>query len=217
MRLRLALAVATPLLVAGAASAQPLAENFDTVPPAGWSVLARSEPGGITNVFPGNDAVFTAFNGAPASYASINFHSTGTTGTISTWLVTPLRLGIQNGDTWSFRTRTVDLPVFADRLELRLSTNGLCGVPTGAGSSAAIGDFTTLLVTVNPALAVAGYPTAWTEFSGTLSGIAGTVNGCLAFRYTVPSGGESTNSDYIGLDAFVFTPVPVELQTFTIE
>jgi hypothetical protein len=180
-------------------------------------VLARSEPAGITNVFQGNDAVFTSFNGAPASYASINFHSTGTSGTISTWLVSPLRIGIQDGDTWTFRTRTVDLPVFADRLELRLSTNGSCAVPSGAGSSASVGDFATLLVTVNPSLAVAGYPTTWTQFSGTLSGIAGSVNGCLAFRYTVPSGGESTNSDYIGIDAFLFTPVPVELQTFTIE
>jgi hypothetical protein len=206
------------LLAAGAASAQPLTENFDVAPPASWTVLARSEPLGTTSVFQGNDAVFVAFNGAPTSYAGMNFNSTGSTGTISTWLVTPPRVGIQNGDTWSFYTRTVDPPAFADRLELRLSTNGACTVPTGAGSSTAVGDFTTLLTTINPTLTVTGYPSAWTQFSGTLSGITGVVNGCLAFRYTVPNGGANgANSDYIGIDAFVYQTVPVELQTFTIE
>lgn len=218
MRVRLASLAVAALLAAGVASAQPLSEDFDTVPPAGWNVLARSEPGGTTSVFRGNDAVLTAFNGVPSAYAAFNFHSTGATGAISTWLVTPPRVGMQDGDSWSFRTRTVDLPVFADRLEVRLSSNGSCAVPTGAGSASALGDFTTLLATVNPGLVVAGYPTAWTQFSGTLSGIPTPVNGCLALRYTVPTGGDSgPSSDYVAIDAFVFTPVPVELQTFTIE
>lgn len=219
IRLKLALPlVAVLALAAGAASAQPLIENFDIAPPASWTVLARSEPLGTTTVFQGNDAIFTAFNGGPTAYAGMNFNSTGNTGTISTWLVTPLRVGLRNGDSWSFHTRTVDAPAFPDRLELRLSTNGSCTVPTGAGSSAAVGDFTTLLLTVNPTLTTSGYPNNWTQFQGTLSGIAGTVNGCLAFRYTVPNGGQNgLNSDYIGIDAFVYQLVPVELQTFTIE
>lgn len=219
VRIKPALSLAAGLLLsAGAASAQPLTENFDVVPPAGWAVLARSEPLGTTSVFQGNDGVFSAFNGAPTAYAGTNYNSTTNVGDISTWLVTPLRVGIQNGDTWSFHTRTVDPPAFADRVELRLSTNGSCNVPSGAGSSAAVGDFTTLLVTVNPTLIPSGYPAAWTQFQGTLSGITGTVNGCLAFRYFVPNGGlNGANSDYVGLDAFVYQTVPVELQTFTIE
>src|SRR5262245_65144597 len=102
------------VLLGGAASAQPLTENFDTVPPATWTVLARSEPAGTTTVFPGNDAVFVAFNGAPTSYAAMNFLNTGNIGNISTWVVTPMRVGIQNGDTWSFYTRTIDPQAFAD-------------------------------------------------------------------------------------------------------
>ena len=43
--------------------------------------------------------------------------------TISNWLLTP-PLTLQNGATLTFYTRTVDVPQFPDRLQVRMSTNG---------------------------------------------------------------------------------------------
>lgn len=203
------------LAFAGAASAQPLSEDFVVAPPAGWQAINNSVPLGTTTVFQGNTTVFAAQSGAPSSYAGMNFNATTGNNTISVWLITPTRVGIQNNDTWSFWTRTVDVPNFPDRLEFRLSTNGSCNPGTTPTST---GDFATLLTTVNPTLTVAGYPNVWTQFQGTLSGITGAVNGCFAFRYFVTGGGPSgLNSDYIGVDTFQYSPIPVELQTFTIE
>jgi hypothetical protein len=210
------LAVAGLLLFAGAASAQPLSEDFVVAPPVGWQAINNSIPVGPTTVFQGNSTVFPAQSGAPTSYAGMNFNATTGANTISVWLITPSRVGIQNGDTWSFWTRTVTTPAFPDRLEFRLSTNGAtCSPGTGPTS---VGDFGTLLTTINPTLTLAGYPNVWTQFQGTLSGIAAPSTGCFAFRYFVTNGGPGgANSDYIGVDTFVYSPVPVELQTFTIE
>jgi hypothetical protein len=209
-------AVAGVLLFAGAASAQPISEDFAVAPPAGWQAINNSTTIGLTTVFQGNSTVFPAHSGAPTSYAGMNFNATTGTNTISVWLITPSRVGIQNGDTWSFFTRTVAGSPFPDRLEFRLSTNGAtCSPGTGPTS---VGDFATLLTSVNPTLAVGGYPEVYTQFQGTLAGIAAPSTGCFAFRYFVTSGGPTgANSNYIGVDTFVYAPVPVELQTFTIE
>lgn len=216
-RIKLApLAMVCVLVVAGAASAQPISEDFAVAPPAGWQAINNSTVVGTTTVFQGSSAVFPAHMGAITSYAGMNFNATTGANTISVWLITPSRVGIQNGDTWSFFTRTVTTPAFPDRLEFRLSTNGATCTP-GVGP-ASVGDFTTLLTTVNPALTVAGYPNVYTQFQGTLAGIAAPSTGCFAFRYFVTNGGPTgANSDYIGVDTFVYAPVPVELQTFTIE
>jgi hypothetical protein len=215
---RITFAVLSSLAVlafAGGASAQPLSEDFASILPGGWQAINNSATVGTTTVFQGNSAVFPAQSGAPTAYAGMNFNATTLTNTISVWLITPTRVGIQDGDTWSFWSRTVDAPQFPDRLEFRLSTNGSCNPGTGP---TATGDFTTLLTTINPTLTTTGYPNVWTQFQGTLSGITGAVNGCFAFRYFVTDGGPTgTNSDYIGVDTFVYSPIPVELQTFTIE
>jgi len=216
-RIKFALsAVAGVILFAGVASAQPISEDFAVAPPAGWQAINNSTVAGSTTVFQGNTAVFPAQAGAPNSYAGMNFNATTGTNTISVWLITPSRVGIQNGDTWSFWTRTVTTPAFPDRLEFRLSTNGAtCNPGVGPVST---GDFATLLTTVNPGLTVAGYPNVFTQFQGTLAGIGAPSTGCFAFRYFVTNGGPSgANSDYIGVDTFVYSPLPVELQTFTIE
>jgi hypothetical protein len=210
------LAAVGVLVVAGAASAQPISEDFVLAPPAGWNAVNNSTVVGTTTVFQGNSAVFPAHMGAATSYAGMNFNATTGTNTISVWLITPSRVGIQNGDTWSFWTRSVTGSTFPDRLEFRLSTNGATCSP-GTGPTA-VGDFTTLLTTINPTLTVGGYPQVYTQFQGTLSGIAAPSTGCFAFRYFVTDGGPTgANSDYIGVDTFVYSPIPVELQTFTIE
>ena len=65
-----------------------------------------------------------------------------------------------------------------------------------------VGDFTTLLLDINPTYTLGGYPNAvWTNFVVTLSGLGWPIKGRLAFRYFVENGGPSgANSDYIGID-----------------
>lgn len=177
-----------------------LTENFDVVPMAGWNLVNLSAPvGTVANWFQGNDTVFPAHSGAPTSYMGANFNMVAGAGLINAWAMTP-EVTLQNGAIWSFWTRTVDAPAFPDRLHLKMSTNG---------GSTNVGDFTTTLVSVNNGLTVAGYPSVWTEFSGSISGLGGPVQGRLAFHYDVPNGGPSgLNSDYIGIDTFGYNPVP---------
>ncbi len=187
-----------PLANPNVPQAWNLTESFDTVVPTGWVANNQSAPIGTSGWFQGNDTVFPAHSGAATSYAGANFNNTAGTGTISNWLISPL-LTIDNGDTWSFWTRKVtpNPTDFPDRMQVRISTTGTCAPGTGSTST---GDFSTLLLDINPTLVAGGYPTAWTNFSGTISGLPSSVTGCFAFRYFVSNGGPSgSNSDYIGV------------------
>lgn len=189
------------LLLSSTVHAQVLlSEGFDTMTPSGWTVTNNSSPLGVTNWFQGNDTVFPAQSGATTSYAGANFNNGSGASDLSNWLITP-QLTVQNGDTVSFFTRTITTVQFADRLQLRFSPNG---ASTNVGATAtSIGDFTTLLVDVNPTLTTSGYPNTWTQFSVNLSGLSGLTSGRFAFRYFVTNGGPGgANSDYIGVDTF---------------
>ena len=181
-------------------------EDFDSVLPAGWTSTNISTTIGTSpNWFQGNPTVFNAQAGATNSYAGANFNATTGAGTINLWLITS-SLTVNNGDTVSFFTRTVDTPAFPDRLELRF--NPLNDTNVGA-TATSVGNFTTLLTTVNPTLTTSGYPNTWTQFSTTFSGLGGPTTGRLAFRYFVTNGGPSgANSDFIGVDTLrVSAPV----------
>lgn len=177
-----------------------------TITASGWVGALRSTnaAAALTGIFQGNLAVFPQQEGT--GYMGMNFNNTTGTNTISTWAMSPV-INMQNGDTYSFYTRTVDAPAFPDRLEVRRSG---AGASTNVGATANdVGDFTNLLQSVNPGLTVTGYPNVWTQFSGTISGLAGPTSGRLAFRYFVTAGGPSgANSDYIGIDNFRYTPIP---------
>jgi hypothetical protein len=123
-------------------------------------------------------------------------------GTISNWLLTP-EITMNNGDTFSFWTRRTGSG-WEDRLQVRLSTNG--GSTDVGATATSVGDFTDLLLDINPTYAPGGYPTVWTEYTITISGLSGPTNGRLAFRYFVENGGPSgANSDYIGIDTVSYT------------
>src|SRR5204863_9593004 len=120
--------------------------------------------------------------------------------TISNWPLTP-PLSLANGDTMTFYTRTVNPPDFADRLQVWRSTNG--GSVNVGTTPTSTGDFTVLMLDINPTYTTTGYPSAWTQFTVTVSGLASPTTGRLAFRYFVENGGPSgTNSTYIGIDRF---------------
>jgi len=180
-------------------------QGFDAaIPPAGWFVQNNSTPLGATGWTQGGPlGVFPPHSGA--GFISANFNNTGTIGTISNWLVVPATPPtLKNGDVLKFWTRTTT-GAFPDRLQVRMNTtNGGTNVGTGATG---LGDFTTLLLDINPTYTGTGYPTAWTEFTITLSGLpaAGTT-GRLAFRYFVENAGLlGSNSDFIGIDDVSYT------------
>ncbi|MBI3139899.1 MAG: choice-of-anchor J domain-containing protein, partial [Sphingobacteriales bacterium] len=180
-------------------------EDFATVSPlpAGWASQNLSNPVGSTGWFQGNTSVFPSQAGAPTAYIGANFNNTSGAGTISNWLFMP-NISIKNGDVFTFYTRTVSAPAFADRLQVRMSLNG---ASTNAGANeSSVGDFTTLLLEINPSLSPSGYPNAWTQFTVTISGVPTPTSGRLAFRYFVTNAGPAgSNSDYIGIDEAKYT------------
>lgn len=197
------------LLITGQSwAAVILSENFNdisTLNGAGWVQINNSVPAGPSNAwFQGNSGIFPAQAGAATAYIATNFDIAPVGANLSNWLLTPT-MNVNNGYVFSFYTRTESGSPFADRLELRFSSNG---ASTNVGlTDATVGDFTSLLQTVNPGLAVGGYPETWTQFSIVFSGLGGLTNGRLAFRYTVPD--NSVNGNYIGIDTVALNdPIP---------
>lgn len=193
-------------------------ETFNTaVPlPTGWAQQNRSVPAGTNPTwFQGNPEVFESNSGAPNAYIAANFRSTAGNGTISNWLFTPT-VSIKKGDTLTFFTRVpLDAATgaveFADRLQVRLSTND---ASTTVGTTAtSVGDYTTLLLDINPDLTLQGYPSEWTKFTAIIPDVPANVTGRIAFRYFVNSGGPSgSNSSYVGVDDVVYQPANVTAQ-----
>ena len=188
-------------------SAASFSQGFDdvTILP-GWYSQNNSAPLGSLSWYQGVDSVFPAQSGAPTAYIAANYNSTSGTGTISNWLLTP-QLALANGATFSFWTRTTAGSGYPDRLQVRLST---AGSSTNVGTTeSSVGDFTTLLLDVNPTLTVGGFPEAWTQYVITLSGIPIGSTGKFAFRYYVTNGGPTgSNSNYIGVDTVEYNLPP---------
>ena len=196
------------LLSFGSTFSQAINEGFSNVAgltAAGWNQQNLSTPIGVNpNWVQGSSAVFPE-NSAPVdSYIASNFNAVAGAATISNWLITPT-LNLSNGDVITFYTRGTG-SIYADNLQVRLSTNG-SSTNVGA-SNISVGDFSNLLLEINPTLTAALYPAIWTQYTITISGLASPTTGRIAFRYYVPNGGPSgANSDLIGIDDFVYTPV----------
>ena len=219
------LVLITGLIIPFAGKSQAYTENFDditTLTGNGWFMQNNSSPVG-SNWFQGiattaNPEPFISYNGAVNSYIAANFSSTGGgIGTISNWLITPNRT-IRNGDVFTFYTRKPTISSgqtdYPDRLEVRMSTNG---ASTNAGADAGeTGDFSTLLLSINPTLVADVYPQVWTKYTITISGLPAPTSGRIAFRYFVTSAGSlGSNSDYIGIDNVVYTPYTCPAFTMT--
>lgn len=217
-----ALAAASAFLTHDA-KAQSFFEGFNDVPnlPPNWVAVNNSTRHSTGNPWSTTTAIVDANNNPVVlpyegtGFAVANYTSVGSgTGTISNWLITPT-LSLTNGDTFSFFTTTTPGSAFPDRLELRLS---LAGTSTNVGTTAtSVGDFSTLLLTINPGLTVGGYPENWTQYTVTISGLAAPTTGRLAFRYFVTSGGPTgANSNIIGIDAVQYTAAVPEPSTLAL-
>ena len=192
-------------------------EGFDDITllaGAGWFIQNNSTPVGSISWFQGTatnatptPGPFNSYQGALNSYIAVNFNSTGSTGTISNWLVTP-EMDFGGNTTLTFYTRKPTIGAgqtdYPDRLQVRLSTNGgSTNVGTGASG---VGDFTTVLLEINPTLTINVYPQVWTQYTITnANGLPRSGTGRVAFRYFVTGAGAlGSNSDYIGIDSFAY-------------
>lgn len=218
LRLQASLLAAGFGLLGLRASAQPYTENFDNISlltGSGWLIQNNSAPLGANSWFQGTatsatpqPGPFNAYNGADNAYIAANYACTGNLGTISSWLITPNRT-FRNGDVFQFYTRKPTVGPgqtdYPDRLEVRLSTNG---ASTNVGTSAtSVGDFSTLLLSINSLLVANVYPQTWSQYTITISGLPAPTSGRIAFRYFVTNGGlTGSNSDYIGIDNVVYMP-----------
>jgi len=182
-------------------------EDITTLPGKGWFIQNNSTPPGTATWFQGNPTVFPAQAGPTNSYIGVNFDSSTGSNTISNWLLTPV-IEFRNGDVITFYTRTTSTAQFADRLQVRLSTNG-ASTNVGTGVTG-VGDFTNLVLDINPTYVAGpsgGYPVVWTQYTITITNATAGVSGRLAFRYFVEDGGpDGANSNYIGIDTFAYTP-----------
>jgi len=121
-------------------------------------------------------------------------------------MLTP-ELPLNNCGTLSFYTTTVDASSWPDRLEVRFSQTG-AGTNVGA-AYADVGDFTNLIIEINPGLAAGGYPETWTEFTYDFGIAQPADTGRIAFRYYVDDAGPAgNNSNYIGIDTFNYIDGP---------
>jgi hypothetical protein len=140
----------------------------------------------------------------------VNFTSTSSTlttgATISNWLISP-SITVQNGDVVSFYSRigkysATNTASYPDNLQLRMSTNGAFTANPAAGPTDT-GDYSEVLVDINPNFNLTSYPATWTLYSYTVSGLDVPTECKFAFRYYVTDGGpQGNNSDIIGLDTF---------------
>ncbi len=197
------------LIISTTSYAQLISESFDditTLPGDGWSQINVSSLAGSTDWFQGNDAVFPSNSGGTTAYIAANFNNTGDGAgleTISNWLITPV-VTVQNGDAITFYTRTSTGSPFPDRLQVRLSDTGASS--TDPTNDSDVGSYTNLLLDINPTLVTGVFPDVWTQQVINITGLTGTTDVRIAFRYFVTDGGPSgSNSDYIGIDDVVVT------------
>ena len=184
---------------------QTFLEDFDNISTLSDWFFQNNSASQDQNWQQGDASQFVSHQGASNSFIGVGYQSSSasTPVTLSNWAITPSRT-YNNGDIITFYTRRIDAsPVFPDRLEVRLSEDGnnfnIGFVPEDVGT------FTTLLLSINPTLSTTAYPSTWTQYTITISGLSGPTNGRIGFRYYVTDGGPGgSNSNYIGIDSYTY-------------
>ncbi|MDD5150470.1 MAG: choice-of-anchor J domain-containing protein [Flavobacterium sp.] len=176
-------------------------ENFDDVTnltSQGWIMTNQSDIS-LSSWYQGIPEAFSSFEGEPNSFAQADPNSSNF-GNISNWLITP-DISLKNGDVISFYTRDLS-DDRADRLEVRISPNGISSIiPSGGFSD--LGDFTLLALSINPDLTTTGYPSIWTQYTYTVTGLTGLTICKIGFRYFINEGiPPIINGETIGIDSF---------------
>jgi hypothetical protein len=206
-------------------------EAFDTVSNAvakGWVIKNNTKPLGTvgwtqgffyvslyhsydSKLGPFNYPASGGFGANNPSYSGADFIMTTSEcgfniANCSNWLISP-EVTVKDGDEISFYTRTYENPAIgADRLQVRINeTDGSTDV---GKDSSSVGNFTKLLLDINPGYLLTGngsYPGSWTKYSSTVSGFPSAKKTRIAFRYYVPDGGpQGPNGLGVGIDQFEF-------------
>lgn len=125
----------------------------------------------------------------PNDFVSSDISAVGDSGTISSWLISPI-VPMRNGDQIIFYTRASDDSQYpdytTDRMQVR--ANATDSSANVGNDNSSVGSFTNLLLDINSAYAhnsPAGYPEAWIKKTITISGLpnAGIAKGRFAFRH----------------------------------
>src|SRR5208282_5773827 len=220
----------------GYAQLTTLTEGFDTVgtpgPPStgifasGWVVINNSNPIGDhtwNQGIPGTqtDGLGVNAQSDPPSAANafiqtdFNAGIPGSGAIVSDWLITPVLL-LENGATMSFYTQASPTNTqFPNELQVWESQSGLSTVNVGSTAANPGGDFTIKLLDINPGATnpsgtPGGYPTTWTQFTFTISGLSAPTDGRFGFRFYLPN--NDTDGTVVGIDTFSFADPP---QLFT--
>jgi hypothetical protein len=182
-------------------------DNIASATAAGWSFYNKSE----TQTANTRGFVNGTGPGYSGGFLTAGWQANNGAGIISAWAISP-KVILQNGDKISFYTRTINdyadpANVYPDRLQLRLSLSDKDSV----GMTDNVGLFKVSLVDINPSYAATlptAYPSDWTKFEGTVSGLNKATAGRYALRYFVEDGGSAgTNSNGIEVDKVVYTSV----------
>lgn len=211
------------LTVAPPVPNQSFVEEFDTATAAvarGWQFINASDPKGTGEWQNGggNPPLFNAYSnkGKNAGFIGADYQSTSAQqGTISNWLISP-SITMQNGDRIIFYTRAwqlfdgvSDTTDFGNSLELRMNP---IKDTVDAGNGLSTGGFSKLLLDINPDLvyssvlhpALFAYPSQWTRFDVTVTGLTAPLKSRFAFRYFVTNGGSNGNASGIGIDSVAY-------------
>jgi hypothetical protein len=194
-------------------NAQSFVEEFINVNSLwtnGWDSINHSTSYGHQPCWRQTGGVyFGNYSGPYTSAIWADYHDIYNAGNINAWLITPPRI-MQNGDVIHFYTMSADSlfgNLHPDRLQVRLSINGV-SANVGVGDTA-VGDFTNLLLDINPHYTTLGFPNGypghWHHYILTISGLATPTLGRFAFRYFVEDGGPfGSHGQVIGIDSLAY-------------
>ncbi|MEO8404292.1 MAG: choice-of-anchor J domain-containing protein [Chitinophagaceae bacterium] len=187
---------------------QSFSQSFETLAAAqtqGWVFKNLSDNTGTdwtvrsSTVFYGDPA----FDGTKLLYSNYAA-STDVDGNISNWAISPARI-IQNGDKISFYALSNgENDGYPDRIQLRLNvfnTSDSIGE-----SSSDVGGFLRPLLDINQSYSLdpGGFPSTWTKYEATVSGLNKPDSGRFAIRYYLELNG-GANGDEIAIDKVEYT------------
>jgi hypothetical protein len=185
--------------------------DFSTLTTKGWLIgeYSQADTVGTTAWTPGafgavgkGDTVWYGFS----AYGDYSFQSEyaysydpviDSSLSISSWMLTPI-LTVKDSDRVSFYTRGDTTGIYTNRMQVLLNKTGSSYIGHDLNS---VGDFTTVLMDINPTQAPGGYPTTWKKYEYIFTGISGKMDIRIGFRHYVI---HPTNARGIGIDQFKF-------------
>jgi len=185
-------------------SNQSFSQSFETLADAqtqGWVFTNRSDFTGSgwrvrsNTIFYGD----APFDGTKLLYSNYAANTTGAVGNISDWAISPARI-FQNGDKISFYALSNGAnDGYPDRIQLRLNLfNTSAFIDT---FSTDVGHFTIPLIDINANYSTdpAKFPTVWTKYTATITGLNKPDSGRFAIRYYMELNG-GANGDEVAVD-----------------